>query len=122
MLLNISNHPTDKWSAEQRKAAAIQFGDVIDVPFPNVDPTADSHTVGHQAVKFVSDALDTHVKPDGFCAALVQGEMVFVYAAVNTLKRKGIPCYAATTERKVVENADGSKTTTFEFVRFRAYP
>ena len=37
MFINFSNHPSVRWSAEQT-AAAIEFGDIVDVPFPDVLP------------------------------------------------------------------------------------
>lgn len=35
MFINFSNHPSVRWSAEQT-AAAMKFGDFVDVPFPDV--------------------------------------------------------------------------------------
>jgi hypothetical protein len=51
MLLNLSNHPSDKWSDKQREAALAiskklvkKAGEgkigIIDIPFPNIPPAA----------------------------------------------------------------------------------
>lgn len=49
------------------------------------------------------------------------GEMTFTYALVKRLKEAGIRCVASTTKRICTENADGSRTSQFNFVRFRDY-
>ena len=41
MFINISNHPSSKWSQEQIIAAKKLGGDIIDIPFPIV-PTRSS--------------------------------------------------------------------------------
>jgi len=42
-------------------------------------------------------------------------------ALVRKLQQIGIVCVAATTRREVVEQTGGTKTTRFNFVRFREY-
>lgn len=37
ILINISNHPSKDWSTEQKKS----WDNIIDIPFPNVNPFAD---------------------------------------------------------------------------------
>ena len=44
MFINHTNHLTQYWSQEQL-AAAHQYGEVIDLPFPSVDPQASSSEV-----------------------------------------------------------------------------
>jgi hypothetical protein len=51
----------------------------------------------------------------------VAGEVTFVHHFVLLCQSAGVLCVAATTERVVVENPDGSKTSTFRFVKFRPY-
>lgn len=41
MLLNLSNHPSSLWCDEQIKAAETLFGEIVDLPFPQVDPNGD---------------------------------------------------------------------------------
>ena len=45
MFINFSNHPSVRWSAEQT-AAAMKFGDFVDVPFPDVPAGADTFVCG----------------------------------------------------------------------------
>ena len=40
---------------------------------------------------------------------------------LRELKASGIRCVASTTARSVVENADGTRTSDFDVVRFRDY-
>ena len=56
-----------------------------------------------------------------FVTVHIMGELTFVYAIVSKLKQSGIECYASTSERNVVENNNGLKTSIFKFVNFRRY-
>ena len=51
----------------------------------------------------------------GAFAVHLMGEMTFCFALITRLKSIGIDCIASTTRRNVTDNADGSKTTHFEF-------
>ena len=42
--INLSNHPSAAWGADQL-AAAAQYGTIVDVPFPNIDPTLSTEEV-----------------------------------------------------------------------------
>lgn len=122
MMLNVSNHPFEKWSPEQKEAAVKNYGPVTDVPFPNVPPGATTGVVEDLARKLYNE----HIAPlhDGLGdpkAVLVQGEMTLTYALVDMLRVEDIPAVAATTERVVADNPDGTKTSTFKFVQFRPY-
>jgi hypothetical protein len=46
ILFNISNHPSLNWSAEQREG----WNEIVDIPFPNVSPTADMDEVRGLAI------------------------------------------------------------------------
>jgi CRISPR-associated protein Csx16 len=52
---------------------------------------------------------------------MVQGEFTLPHALVRKLQQIGVVCVAATTRREVVEQTGGTKTTRFDFVRFREY-
>ena len=41
MLINISNHSSDKWSMKQHLMAE-KYGEIVDFPFPEIDPYKDS--------------------------------------------------------------------------------
>ena len=117
MLLNLSNHFTDTWSPEQRAVAIAQFGEIGDMDFPNIDPTATTAEVKKLARYYAGEiACTPEIK-----AVHLMGEMTFVVAVANGLKRRKMPVFCSTTKRTVLEEQDGRKTTQFEFVQFREY-
>jgi len=120
MFINFSNHPADKWSPEQRHAAESLAGRIVDVSFPNIDPASSSEDVKRLALEYFDRIVED--SPDNNHDVIhVAGEMTFVYHFVKLCERSGIPCVAATTERMVKENPDGTKTVAFEFKQFRSY-
>ena len=117
MLLNLSNHPSVNWSSEQRAAAIAQFGDIADLAFPHIDPTATPAEVKKIARYYATQIAQTpQIK-----AVHLMGEMTFVVAVANGLKRRKMPVFCSTTKRTVLEEKDGQKTTQFTFVQFREY-
>ena len=140
MFINISNHPSNKWGEKQRKAAAelgelcdnftylcdhiveitreaaAEFGELCDRQFPTIPADASEEVVRSMAADMAG------VISAGTTAVVhVMGEMGYTHALVTLLKAAGVRCFHSTTERTVIENADGSKTTVFEFVQFRSY-
>lgn len=53
MLLNLSNHASDKWGVEQAQAAETDFGEIRDVPFPALQPAADLNSIIALAHEYV---------------------------------------------------------------------
>ncbi|MFH0988540.1 MAG: CRISPR-associated protein [bacterium] len=123
MLLNLSNHPLDKWSAEQREAAEQQFGAVEDMPFPQLDPGASLEAINAVVDDYLTKCTERlkTAKTDAANAIHLMGEYTFSYQFLKKMEALGIPCVASTTERIVTNNPDGSKTTVFKFVQFRPY-
>ena len=118
IFINLSNHPADKWSEAQREAAR-QYGELQEIPFPNVEPEADA-----KALKKIVEETLIQIKEaaEGKTATVhVMGEMTLTYELVTKLKEVGIRCVASTTKRDVTENADGTRTCKFNFVKFREY-
>ena len=119
LFINLTNHPSDKWSDEQRKAA-LAYGKILDFPFPVVDANADEKEIELQARDLV-DRIAAY-KPAVVCC---QGEMTLTFAIVSRLKRKGILVVAATSARETVEEiaSDGTtrKLVIFRFCKFRSY-
>ena len=118
MFINLSNHSSDKWSEAQIEAAK-QYGDIVNLPFPQVDPKGDEAYIAG-----LTDAYCQKVHELADDAPLVvhlMGEMTLTFALVTRLKAKGIVCLASTTERIVTEEAPGVKTNVFRFARFRKY-
>lgn len=116
MLINLSNHPSEKWSDAQRTTAEKDYGTIQDMPFPNINPAATAEEVQALAVKYVLLITLTKAKN-----VHLMGEMTFSFALLKMLYGFGINCIASTSERKSVENSDGTKTIQFDFVQFRAY-
>lgn len=119
MLVNCSNHPFSSWSMEQKNAAAV-YGETVDFAFPSVPALAGSKEVQALAVSTAEAILQLH--PD---AVMCQGEMTCCFHIVSFLKERGVPVFAATSERAVEEHRDAngnlSKTVYFRFCRFRLY-
>lgn len=115
VFVNISNHPSAEWEDAQRQAALAYAPTILDIPFPAVAPSADPG-----AVATLRDALLEQV-PAGTTHAMVQGEFTLAFALVRELSSRGILCLAATTEREVIDLANGETQRRFRFVRFRSY-
>jgi hypothetical protein len=115
MLLNLTNHPSTRWSDKQLAAAREAYGEVQDLQFPNIPSEMSGEEVDDLAEVYyhrvvISKATAVHL----------QGEMAFTYALVRRLRAHNIPVVASTSER-LVEERDGKKIIQFNFVRFRAY-
>lgn len=119
MLLNLSNHPSNQWAAEQTREAERLFGEVVDLPFPPVDPAADEQAIQALARNY-ADKVCAVGTPQAV-AVHVMGEMTLTYALVGLLRAKGYRCVASTSERQVLEEQSGRKVVQFTFVRFRDY-
>lgn len=119
MLINLSNHPSSKWSPMQIQRARELFGSIIDFPFPSVNPSASLEEI-KGLVKIVAEKVLTLSPNQGDLIIHVMGELTFCYQFVDTMRKKGIRCVASTTER-IAENSDNIKTSFFNFVDFRDY-
>lgn len=120
MLLNLSNHPSSKWSEKQLSAAKEEYEEITDMSFPAVS-TNDSHEhVQSTAENLVRTIVD--MNPD---AVMCQGEFTLTYAIVSLLKERGIKVISACSERnsreRVTPDGKTEKIVTFDFVRFREY-
>lgn len=121
MLINLSNHPKDKWSEKQIIAATRKYKSIYDIPFPYISPKASTNQVKLKAEKYLNIILDALKKSrEKNNAVHLMGEFTFVYHLVNLLKKKKIKVIVSTTDR-IVEEKDGKKIVTFSFVKFRDY-
>ena len=118
MLINLSNHPSDKWGEKQLDVARQCYGRVQDLPFPAIDPMADTAAVEALAASYLAQIQQM----PAVSAVHLMGEMTFLVALVPMLQRAGIDVVCSTTERSVLEEEAGKKTLQFVFVQFRAYP
>lgn len=118
ILINLSNHPQEKWSDEQRQAATA-YGKVVDYPFPTVPPEADEAAIRNMAKTLVSDIQDQYADKD--LTIHIMGEMTLTCQAISLFRDYQIPCIASTTERIVTEGGNQERISTFRFCRFRKY-
>lgn len=123
MLINLSNHPSGKWSKEQYNTAVKSFGIIADLSFPAIDPRQDSAAIAELAQSYyakimaVLDECANEPKPN---AVHIMGEFTFVFKTVNLLKSSSVKCIASTSVRSV-EEVDGKKIIEFNFIQFREY-
>ncbi len=122
MLINLSNHPSEKWSREQKTAAQDQYGSILDIPFPPVAPELSREEVEELVLIYITEVQVIAARNPGEDITVhLAGEFNFVYQMLTELRACGIPAVSSTSERTVREHADGSKTIFFNFVRFREY-
>ena len=115
MLINLSNHPSTRWTEAQMTAAVDTYDSVVDLPFPNIPPAMSSEELNDLTAEYLKKILDKDPH-----TVHVMGEMTFTFRMVLILKKMKIPCIASTTNR-TVEEKDGKKIVQFEFVQFREY-
>ena len=117
MFINLTNHPSERWSEEQLNAARY-YGEIVDLSFPIIEPTFTREDI----MFLVKECTETILGiTDGNVVVHVMGEMTFTYNIVNALKEKGITCLASTSERNIIMTPDGKKISEFKFVQFREY-
>lgn len=116
--MNLSNHPSSSWEQKQWEAAA-HYGEIVDMPFPQVSPECSQQEIEQLAEQCVNEIVGQGCDAD--ITVHVMGEMTLTYAIVSRLKSRGIRCVASTTERNVAMNDDGTKMSEFTFVKFREY-
>jgi ATP-dependent exoDNAse (exonuclease V) alpha subunit len=116
MLVNFTNHPSEKWTEIQKNAAIEKYNEIVDVHFPHINPGADELDIKAEALKYAEVIIS--LKPS---AVHIMGEMNFTFQLVHLLMEEGIECIASTTERIVEDFADGSQKSSFYFVKFRSY-
>ena len=120
VFINLTNHPSDTWGADQL-AAAEPLGRVVDILFPMVSPDATTDEVHQLADQLVADVLLTAEAAQATMTVHVMGEHTLTHALVVRLKEKGIKCVASTSERNTIMLPDGKKVSEFKFTQFREY-
>jgi hypothetical protein len=122
MFINLTNHPSSKWDQAQIDAVPKKYGEIVDLPFPNIAPALDTEGVAALAMQYF-DKIAAMVEKGGSAgnAVHLMGETVFVYTLASLLLQAGFPVLASTTER-IVSFEGENKISTFRFVRFRRFP
>jgi len=121
MLINLSNHPKKNWSAGQLSAAGKLYGDVVDIPFPSINPSGDDEYIDSFTDEYLDICLSkVKSSKDNIDAIHLMGELTFTFNLLCKLLKHNITCVSSTTERKSIEK-NGKKLSEFNFVKFREY-
>lgn len=119
MLINLTNHPSSRWSDNQ-KASAEVYGEIVDMPFPVIDEAGDEKYIATLADEYLNKIVN--LSDTQSVVVHIMGEQTFSYALIKRLRERGITCVASTTKRIVKEEVPGKKSEViFQFERFRAY-
>lgn len=119
MLINLTNHPSSRWSDKQ-KATAEVYGEIVDMPFPVIDEAGDEKYIATLADEYLNKIVN--LSDTQSVVVHLMGEQTFSYALIKRLREHGITCVASTTKRIVKEEVPGKKSEViFQFERFRAY-
>lgn len=121
IFINLSNHPSQKWCQEQKKAVdkIIPDAQIVDYPFPSVDSSLNEV----QIIK-LSEQLTAEIAALEPSAVMCQGEFGLTFSVVTMLKKLGIKTVYGCSERKSTERQTENgteKVVMFCFVRFREY-
>lgn len=119
MFINCSNHASQHWS-EKQLSEAHKWGEILDYPFPNVNPYADEEEIEELAQRIVDELV-----PMNPTVVMCQGEFTLAFHIISKLKELEIPVLCACSERKTMEyldeNKNTKKITEFSFIKFREY-
>lgn len=121
MLINLSNHPSINWSQEQKLKALELYKEIVDIPFPEVDPNGEEEYIENLAGEYLNKILEIKNRTSETVVVHLMGELTFSFALLVKLKANGVRCVASTTQRVVMDEGNGRVTKLFRFVRFREY-
>jgi hypothetical protein len=128
MFVNYSNHPSSKWSVEQKEAASV-YGEIVDIPFPAVSSIASSEAITDMATAEVTKII-TALTSNPLCegeenAVMCQGEFTLSFLVtcmlINCGKKVVSACSERVTEEKILPSGEVEKIINFKFVQFREY-
>ena len=97
MFINFSNHPSKLWAEDERNAA-LQYGTIEDLAFPQVPANMSTDGVRKLAEEYAEKILAK--KPD---CVMCQGEFCLSWHVIARLKEAGVRVAAACSERIVEE-------------------
>jgi hypothetical protein len=121
MLINLSNHPYENWDIKQKQFARELFNQVIDLPFPEIDPLSNITAINNLAFEFLEKCKKLLKKEEDKQNAIhISGEPCFLFQFVTHAKEINLICVCSTT-RRIVTNIDNIKTSVFQFEQFRSY-
>lgn len=115
ILINLSNHPSSKWSDLQIKAAGLYGQTIIDIEFPKIKINSNRGKIIKSIIAEIEDVIEKH---KALATVHIMGEMVLTYQLVNELKKRGIMCISSFSERISKEIGENKKTSEFNFEYF----
>ncbi len=128
LLINVSNHPSEKWSEKQKAG----WDKIVDLPFPQIPPDWNANQVLDIAKEYYQRINGIKYEHKDYITCIcLQGEFTFCYLLFalfilnpkNYEREKQQRFAIPTTERKVVETQDSEgktiKQSVFEFVKWR---
>ena len=122
MLINFSHHVHTQWSEKQLQKAIDLYQEIIDIPFPNVEPEGDEIYIQNLADEYLNQILEIQQQnADKSITVHLMGEYTFCFALLKKLQAHNITCVASTTKRIVQMTEDQKKISVFEFVQFRKF-
>lgn len=89
MFINHTNHPSQYWSDEQL-AAAHQYGEVVDIPFPLIDPALPSGEIGQLVQEYAGRIISLNPQ-----AVLCQGGICILSRFSGTTISSGNYCISS---------------------------
>jgi len=116
ILLNFSNKHTSTWSNSQLKLAKKQFGELVNLDFPIIEPTMSKEDVQMIATTSIEQIFILNPK-----AVHILGEGSFTVVIVQLLMSFGIPCVESTFEKNLGISKTGEKEVKYTFSQFREY-
>lgn len=119
IFINLSNHPSSQWGADQL-AAARKLGKIVDMSFPPIDPNTPP-----EKIQTYAKSTFSLIRALGKPVVMVQGEFTFTYQLVRLLQEAGIravvSCSKRVSEEYVDEKGATVKISSFRFEGFRDY-
>ncbi len=122
MFVNYSNHASGKWPEKQRREAQ-KYGEIVDVPFPDIPVSATTEEVEVIADKEFQRIQEV-IGTEESAVVLCQGEFTLAYHIISLCRRHRIPAVCAVSQRVVHEMNEGDvvhKSVEFRFQGFRRY-
>ncbi len=119
MFYNLSNHPHVNWGNAQLEAAR-KWGDIEDVPFPEVNAQLDEQDILRAAQESV-----TKIQMSKDDAIFVAGEYGFVFPIIDELLNQGKTVLSTASEDKTAyrtaDNGTSERIIHYNFLKFIPY-
>jgi hypothetical protein len=118
-LINLSNHPSDDWSVEQKAL----WAEIIDIGFPDIDPTATADDIFELATQYASRVkVEIAEDMDTPFYLHLAGEYTFCYllsAQLINVIPLAVACTARMKTEEITPTGVVKSTTQFKFVQWR---